>query len=140
MAILFAKNTRFDDLRNRLQKIKVKKASMCIALFLATTIGLHAQEVHTEDDGHDHTQQQVTKSQIDSILRVNITPKEHADKLGRLGVSMQGCKQRDAFVFQQCLKNEIPVAVSMGGGYSKQIAHIVNAHSNTFRLAQQLFF
>ncbi len=84
MAILFAKNTRFDDLRNRLQKIKVKKASMCIALFLATTIGLHAQEVHTEDDGHDHTQQQVTKSQIDSILRVNITPKEHADKLGRL--------------------------------------------------------
>ena len=62
------------------------------------------------------------------------------DKLGRLAVSMKGCAKRDEFVFQQCLTNEIPVAVSMGGGYSKQIAHIVNAHSNTFRLAQKIFF
>ncbi|MFT5832850.1 MAG: acetoin utilization deacetylase AcuC-like enzyme [Cognaticolwellia sp.] len=62
------------------------------------------------------------------------------DKLGRLGVSMEGCKKRDKFVFEQCLKSEIPVAVSMGGGYSTQIAHIINAHSNTFRLAQKMFF
>lgn len=62
------------------------------------------------------------------------------DKLGRLSVSMSGCKERDRFVFQQCIKHEIPVAVSMGGGYSPRIAHIVEAHSNTFRLAQELFF
>lgn len=62
------------------------------------------------------------------------------DKLGRLGVSMEGCKLRDKFVFKQCLKNEIPVAVSMGGGYSPRIAHIIDAHANTFRLAQELFF
>lgn len=62
------------------------------------------------------------------------------DKLGRLGVSMEGCKLRDKFVFEQCLKNKIPVAVSMGGGYSPRIAHIIDAHANTFRLAQELFF
>lgn len=62
------------------------------------------------------------------------------DKLGRLSVSMNGCKERDRFVFEQCLHNEIPVAVSMGGGYSPRIAHIIEAHSNTFRLAQELFF
>lgn len=62
------------------------------------------------------------------------------DKLGRLGVSMNGCKMRDRFVFEQCLANEIPVAVSMGGGYSPRIAHIIEAHANTFRLAQELFF
>lgn len=84
LAILFAKHTRFDDLRRNLQKIKAKKSATIIALFLATTIGANAQETHTEDDGHDHTQQTVTKAQIDSILRVNITPKEQADKLGRL--------------------------------------------------------
>lgn len=62
------------------------------------------------------------------------------DKLGRLGMSIEGCKMRDQFVFEQCFKNQIPVAVSMGGGYSKQIADIVNAHANTYRLAQNIFF
>jgi acetoin utilization deacetylase AcuC-like enzyme len=63
-----------------------------------------------------------------------------SDKLGRLNVSMEGCKQRDKFVFQQCLINKIPLAVSMGGGYSEDIKIIVEAHCNTFRLAQELFF
>ena len=40
-----------------------------------------------------------------------------SDKLGRLSVSKEGCKMRDRFVFEQCRKNNIPVAVSMGGGY-----------------------
>jgi acetoin utilization deacetylase AcuC-like enzyme len=63
-----------------------------------------------------------------------------SDKLGRLNVSMEACKQRDKFVFQQCLINKIPVAVSMGGGYSEDIKVIVEAHCNTFRLARELFF
>jgi len=62
------------------------------------------------------------------------------DKLGRLGMSIQGCKERDRFVLQTCKKNRIPVAVSMGGGYSEQLAHIVEAHANTYRLAQEIFF
>ncbi|MEL6842707.1 MAG: histone deacetylase [Bacteroidota bacterium] len=62
------------------------------------------------------------------------------DKLGRLSMSMEGCKERDRFVFEQCRKNEIPVAVSMGGGYSVRVAHIVEAHANTFRVAQELYF
>ncbi len=62
------------------------------------------------------------------------------DKLGRLGLSMNGCKERDRFVFEICHKNRIPVAVAMGGGYSEKIADIVEAHSNTFRLAKQIYF
>lgn len=62
------------------------------------------------------------------------------DKLGRLGVSQNGCKERDRFVFEICQKNQIPVAVSMGGGYSKRIADIVDAHANTYRLAQEIYF
>lgn len=62
------------------------------------------------------------------------------DKLGKLGCSVEGCKQRDAFVFEQCLKYEIPVEVSMGGGYSKDIKTIIDAHANTYRAAQYLFF
>lgn len=62
------------------------------------------------------------------------------DKLGRLGMSLQGCKQRDEFVFQACKRHNIPVAVSMGGGYSERIAHIVEGHANTYRVAQEIFF
>ena len=62
------------------------------------------------------------------------------DKLGRLNLSMDGCKERDRFVFETCHKNGIPVAVSMGGGYSEKIADIVEAHSNTFRLASEIYF
>ena len=62
------------------------------------------------------------------------------DKLGRLSLSMDGCKERDRIVLENCKKHEIPVAVSMGGGYAQRLAHIVEAHANTFRLAQEIFF
>jgi acetoin utilization deacetylase AcuC-like enzyme len=63
-----------------------------------------------------------------------------SDKLGRLNVSMEGCKQRDRFVFEMAKKNKIPIVASMGGGYSERIAHIVEAHANTYRMAQDVFF
>ena len=62
------------------------------------------------------------------------------DKLGRLGLSPEGCKARDAFVLNTCRQHQIPVQCSMGGGYSPDIKVIVDAHANTFRLAQSIFF
>ena len=63
-----------------------------------------------------------------------------SDKLGTLGLSLDGCKERDKMVLNTCYQLEIPVQCSMGGGYSKDISTIVEAHANTFRLAQQIFF
>jgi len=63
-----------------------------------------------------------------------------SDKLGRLGVSREGCKARDRMVLECCKKHEVPVSVSMGGGYSTDIKDIVEAHANTFRVAQDIFF
>jgi len=62
------------------------------------------------------------------------------DKLGRLGLSIDGCKERDKFILELCNKNSIPVQVSMGGGYSELLKNIIEAHSNTFRLAQEIYF
>jgi acetoin utilization deacetylase AcuC-like enzyme len=62
------------------------------------------------------------------------------DKLGKLALTKDGCKQRDRFVFEQCIANNIPVQVSMGGGYSPQIKDIVEAHCNTYRIANELYF
>lgn len=62
------------------------------------------------------------------------------DKLGRLSCTMKGCKERDRFVLQTCHDLQIPVECSMGGGYSKEIKYIIEAHANTYRAAQQIYF
>ena len=62
------------------------------------------------------------------------------DKLGRLSLTINGCKERDRYILDMCKKNSIPVQVSMGGGYSVVLKNIIEAHSNTFRLAQEIFF
>ncbi|NDV17184.1 histone deacetylase [Muricauda sp. TY007] len=62
-----------------------------------------------------------------------------SDKLGTLSMTLDGCKERDRFVLQTCNDAEIPVQCSMGGGYSPEIRIIVEAHANTFRLAQDIY-
>jgi len=61
------------------------------------------------------------------------------DKFGKLKVSLDGCKQRDAFVLESLKEKSIPVTIAMGGGYSPDVRTIVEAHCNTFRLAKDLF-
>lgn len=63
-----------------------------------------------------------------------------SDRLGKLSLSIEGCKERDRFVLQTCKDHKIPVMCSMGGGYSPEIKTIIDAHANTFRLAQSIFF
>jgi acetoin utilization deacetylase AcuC-like enzyme len=62
------------------------------------------------------------------------------DKLGRLWISREGCKQRDRLVFKLAKENHIPIVASMGGGYSEDFRDIIEAHANTFRLAQEIYF
>lgn len=62
------------------------------------------------------------------------------DKIGRLGLTIAGCRQRDKIVLESAKANQIPIMCCMGGGYSEKISHIIEAHANTFRLAQELYF
>ena len=62
------------------------------------------------------------------------------DKLGKLGLTIEGCKARDEYVLRQAKATKIPIAIVMGGGYSEDIDDVVEAHCITFRLAQQIFF
>lgn len=62
------------------------------------------------------------------------------DKLGKLGCSIEACKKRDEIVFSNCHNMQIPVQVSMGGGYSPDIKTIIEAHANTYRVAKKIFY
>ncbi|OGX91574.1 histone deacetylase family protein [Hymenobacter coccineus] len=61
------------------------------------------------------------------------------DKLGKLALTPAGCQRRDELVLGLCRAQALPVAVSMGGGYSERLADIVDAHCNTFRVAFNLW-
>lgn len=63
-----------------------------------------------------------------------------SDKLGTLALTPEGCRERDRFVLHTCHTHGIPVQCSMGGGYSPRIKDIVEAHAQTFRLAQEIYF
>lgn len=82
MLILFVKGSRFGDLKRQLEKIKDKKAKLFAVIILCFALNGFSQEQHSANDGHDHSKP--TKTQIDSILKANITPKAHADEFGHL--------------------------------------------------------
>lgn len=60
------------------------------------------------------------------------------DKLGRLGLTKKGCAERDAIVFETVRQLKVPVVCTMGGGYSPHIRDIIEAHANTYRMAQKI--
>lgn len=62
-----------------------------------------------------------------------------SDKLGKLALSRDGCRQRDLRVLQMVRQQEIPLVVTMGGGYARQLADIVTTHANTFKTALDVY-
>jgi acetoin utilization deacetylase AcuC-like enzyme len=87
-----------------------------------------------------HLPKIITEQQPDFIFYQSGVDVLASDKLGKLSLTKNGCKERDRYVLQLCKDYGIPISVSMGGGYSPKLSDIVEAHSNTFRLAQQVFF
>ena len=57
------------------------------------------------------------------------------DRLGRLALTFDGLARRDAYVLERCREVGIPVAVTIAGGYGRDIADTVRAHVNTVRIA-----
>ena len=106
-------------------------------------------DIALENNTNDNTYLQILKSTLlklinqekpDFIYYLSGVDIIASDKLGKLGLTIEGCKERDRYVLEQCKSNDIPVMCSMGGGYSPDIKTIVDAHANTFRLAQEIFF
>lgn len=62
------------------------------------------------------------------------------DKLGKLGLTLDGLKERDKMVLDFVGGLNIPLVAAMGGGYSKDVKTIVDAHASLFRQIQTEFF
>jgi acetoin utilization deacetylase AcuC-like enzyme len=59
------------------------------------------------------------------------------DRLGRMKLSFDGLEARDRRVFDWAWQRGLPLALSMGGGYGRDITTTVAVQSNTWRVAWQ---
>jgi acetoin utilization deacetylase AcuC-like enzyme len=59
------------------------------------------------------------------------------DQLGGLKLSLEGLEERDRLVFEKASGRNIPVAVTLAGGYARQLEDTIQIHSNTVRVAKE---
>ena len=60
------------------------------------------------------------------------------DRLGRLCLTFDGLARRDVMVLDACTEVGIPVAITIAGGYGRNIEDSVRVHLNTVRIASEL--
>ena len=63
----------------------------------------------------------------------------HEDRLGGLALTLEGLKRRDELVFRVAKTRNIPVSVTLAGGYASRVEDTVAIHCNTVVAADELF-
>jgi acetoin utilization deacetylase AcuC-like enzyme len=86
------------------------------------------------EKGLDHA---LGKFQPDLIYFVAGADPYRDDQLGGLKLSLQGLERRDRLVFEKARARNIPVAVTLAGGYARRVEDTVQIHSNTIRIAKE---
>jgi acetoin utilization deacetylase AcuC-like enzyme len=59
------------------------------------------------------------------------------DQLGGLKLSLHGLEQRDRLVFKKARDKNVPVAVTLAGGYARHVEDTVRIHTSTVRVAKE---
>ena len=78
----------------------------------------------------------LTAAAPDLVIYLAGSDPHEGDRLGRLCLTFDGLARRDAMVLHACREVGIPVAVTIAGGYGRDINDTVRAHVNTVRMAR----
>lgn len=98
MAILFDKNTRFGDLKEKLEKVKAKKAAL-LSIFLVF-FGFTGYS-------QDHMHQRPTEAQIEAEITKYKVSEEHAAKFGRIIIQDAGGRMKPINTFSSELLRKV---------------------------------
>ncbi len=98
MAILFDKNTRFADVKRKLEQVKIKKSKLITGLLLLLSCSAFAQM---------HQGVMPTQKQIDSVLNTYKVTQAHADKFGRLVIQDEGGRMKPVNTFSSELLRKV---------------------------------
>lgn len=103
-------------------------------------------ELHdgTGDDEYldtlEHALDRVRMHDPDVIFYLAGADPYEKDKLGRLGLSIEGLKRRDETVLRFARNIGVPIATTMSGGYAADINDTVEIHCNTIRAVKSVYF
>ena len=100
ICILFAKNTRFDNLKKGLKKIRKRKITMSILATLFLSSFSFSQHIDT------HQSNTITPQKIDSILQANIVDAKHAESFNKLVIQDNG-RMKPAHTFASELLRKV---------------------------------
>ncbi|WP_294822548.1 cytochrome c biogenesis protein CcsA [uncultured Flavobacterium sp.] len=112
MVILFDKNTRFGDLKKKLDNVKARKAKLATVIALFLSLGAFAQ------NGHIH--ERMSQKQIDSLLNKYKVSEEHAAKFGRL-IIQDGDRMKPANTFASELLRKVSKKDTYNGMNADQV-------------------
>jgi len=98
MAILFDKNTRFADVKRKLEQVKIKKSKLITVLLLLLSCSSFAQM---------HQGVMPTQKQIDSVLNTYKVTEDHAAKFGRLVIQDEGGRMKPVNTFSSELLRKV---------------------------------
>ncbi len=118
MAILFDKNTRFTDLKRKLEKVKEKKQSlMTIAFLLFSFIGFSQ---HDHSDHANAPMQQNTAKALELIKKYNVT-QEQADAFGKIVIQDANGRMKPINTFSSELLRKVSKSDTFEGMDSDQV-------------------
>ena len=78
-----------------------------------------------------HLESVFEQARADLVVYIAGADPFEGDRLGRLRVSIEGLRRRDALVFECCRRRDVPVAMVLGGGYASDLRDLVTIHANS---------
>ena len=77
----------------------------------------------------------LARAEPDFVFYLAGADPHEGDRLGRLRLTFEGLARRDAMVIDRCREVGIPVAITIAGGYGRDVADTVRIHLETVRVA-----
>lgn len=91
-------------------------------------------------DTLDHALSRVILHDPDVIFYLAGADPYEKDKLGRLGLTIDGLRRRDEMVLSFARDRGVPAVTTMSGGYAADIDDTVEIHCNTIRAVKHVYF
>ncbi|WP_051205572.1 cytochrome c biogenesis protein [Salinimicrobium xinjiangense] len=118
MWILFARGSRFGELKQMLEKVKKKKAKLLTVFMILLVSGTGLAQ---EDDHAHENPLAIPKARIDSIIKANVVSKEHAAEFGRLVVQDAGGRMKPVNTYSSELLRKLSKSDDYEGLTSDQV-------------------
>jgi acetoin utilization deacetylase AcuC-like enzyme len=78
-----------------------------------------------------HLDQVLSEAQPELVFYLAGADPYREDRFGRLALSFEGLRARDAFVLECCRRRGLPIVITMAGGYARSLEDVALIHTNT---------